>query len=72
MSTSADNVSKKYKKDAAKAGSYFNTYLSEEEMYDYLSIARQLCYPKAVQDAIKAAKSDLECERILKDARNKY
>ena len=52
--------------------SYFNANISDDEVYDYVLIARQLCYPKSVQDAIMAAESDLQCERILRDAREKY
>lgn len=60
------------KQNIAKDGTYFKHEISNEEAYDYLLIARQLCYPVSVQDAIMAAKSDLECERILHDAREKY
>lgn len=69
---SAKKVSKKFKKRASNDALCYSHEIEDDERYDYLAIARQLCYPKEVQDAIKAAKSDTECERILKRARNTY
>lgn len=63
---------KKESNDTGKVGSWFNPIVSEIEKNEYISLAHQLCYPKEVLDAIIKAKTDFECERILKSARRKY
>lgn len=46
----------------------FNAY----DKGQYLEAAKELHYPKEVLERLRAAKSPLECERIMISARNKY
>ena len=51
---------------------WYNPEITDEKLGDYLSLARQLCYPKEVIDAIRHSKTEIECENILKSARKRY
>lgn len=45
--------------------------LTKRSVTQYVRLAKDLCYSQATIDAILKSTSVLECERILKDAREK-
>lgn len=54
-------------------------YLKENQMpvtriqrSDYITAAKELCYPKIVVQRLKEAVTVGECERIMRDARKKW
>ena len=54
-------------------------YLKEQKMpvsniqrRDYITAAKDLCYPKIVVQRLKEAVTVGECERIMRDARKKW
>ena len=59
-----DEKPKKKKKDPNEFG--------DRERAEYRGIARNFKYPKQVLDLLDNAKSAIQCEQILKSAREKY
>lgn len=41
-----------------------------KQIIDYCKIAKDLCYPTDILDKIRKAKTEIEIERIMHDARN--
>lgn len=58
---------KKSKKSRKKKGE-----LTKKDISDYKRISRNLGYPPEVREALDKATSHIQCENIMKSARNKY
>ncbi len=50
---------------------YVKQTFGKIEKRRYISIAKELCYPKSVQDAIQNASSENEVSRIMMNARKR-
>lgn len=50
---------------------YVKQPFGKVEKMRYISIAKELCYPKSVQDAIENASSENEVSRIMMETRKR-